>query len=109
MSKSCVVLGLKVKATRRLSPVAHLWYASLPAGGLTKEAVVKVCVLEKTDKEKAGKAYGKIRDFGKLEKEEWRNDGSWIGIIKIPAGLQGDFYSLLNTLTKGEAETKVIE
>ncbi|MFQ6054478.1 MAG: SBDS family ribosome assembly factor, partial [Methanosarcinales archaeon] len=40
---------------------------------------------------------------------EWQSDGSWIGIIKIPAGLQTDFYGLVNRLTKGDAETKLLE
>jgi len=57
----------------------------------------------------AAKAYGRIKDFGEIKKEEWRNDGSWIGVIEIPAGVQGDFYNLLNKITKGEAETKIIE
>jgi len=56
-----------------------------------------------------GKAYGKVKEFGNLKKEEWRDDGSWMGIIEIPAGIQGDFYNLLNSLTKGEAETKIVK
>lgn len=56
-----------------------------------------------------GKAYGKIKDFGEIKKEEWKNDGSWIGIIEIPAGMQGDFYNLLNSLTKGDVETKIVK
>lgn len=53
-----------------------------------------------------GKAYGRVHDFGHLKKEEWKADGSWVGIIEIPAGMQGDFYSLLNGLTHGEGEAK---
>jgi ribosome maturation protein SDO1 len=56
-----------------------------------------------------GKAYGKISEFGKLKKDEWRNDGSWVATIEIPAGLQGEFYNLLNGLTKGEAETRLVK
>lgn len=57
----------------------------------------------------APKAYGEIAAFGKITKEAWQNNGSWIGVIKIPAGMQTDFYSLLNRLTKGEAETKLLK
>ena len=57
----------------------------------------------------APKAYSEIASFGKLVKEAWQNNGSWIGVIKIPAGMQDDFYSLVNKLTKGEAETKLIK
>ncbi|MFQ6050590.1 MAG: ribosome assembly factor SBDS [Candidatus Hydrothermarchaeota archaeon] len=56
-----------------------------------------------------GSAYGVVKEFGKITKEEWLNDGSWVFLIKIPAGIQDEFYSKLNKLTKGEAQTKIIE
>lgn len=56
-----------------------------------------------------GKAYGKISEFGKLRRDEWKNDGSWVATVEIPAGLQGEFYNLLNGLTKGEGEAKVLK
>jgi ribosome maturation protein SDO1 len=57
----------------------------------------------------APKAYGELAAFGKVTREAWQNNGSWIGIVKIPAGMQTDFYSLINRLTKGEAETKLLK
>jgi ribosome maturation protein SDO1 len=57
----------------------------------------------------APKAYGEISAFGKVTREAWQNDGSWIGVVKIPAGMQTDFYSLVNRLTKGDAETKLLK
>mgnify|MGYP000884895174 FL=1 len=57
----------------------------------------------------APKAYGEIATFGKLQKEQWQNDGSWIGVVRFPAGLQNEFYSLVNRLSKGEAETKLLK
>jgi len=57
----------------------------------------------------APKTYKDIASFGKLTREAWQNDGSWIGVVKIPAGMQDDFYSLVNKLTKGEVETKLIK
>lgn len=57
----------------------------------------------------AAKAYGDISAFGKLTKEEWLGDGSWVGVILIPAGRQDDLYGLLNKLTKGSAETKFLK
>jgi ribosome maturation protein SDO1 len=57
----------------------------------------------------APKAYGEIATFGKVIRESWQNNGSWIGVVKIPAGMQTDFYSLINRLTKGEAETKLLK
>lgn len=55
-----------------------------------------------------GKAYGAVRSFGTLEREDWQSDGSWLGVVKLPAGMQTDFYDRLNTLTKGNVETRVL-
>lgn len=57
----------------------------------------------------AARSYGEILNFGTITKQEWQNDGSWIGVVKIPAGLQNDLYSLVNRLTKGDAETKLLK
>ena len=56
----------------------------------------------------APRAYGEIAAFGKLLREEWQNNGSWIGVVQIPAGMQPEFYDLVNKLSKGEAETKLL-
>ncbi|MFB6179610.1 MAG: ribosome assembly factor SBDS [Halorientalis sp.] len=56
----------------------------------------------------AGKAQSRIRQFGDLEREEWQGDGSWVGVIRFPAGMQNDFYDLVNEHTSGEAETRII-
>lgn len=57
----------------------------------------------------APKAYGEIASFAKLKREEWQNDGSWVGVVRLPAGLQNEFYGLVNRLSKGEAETKLLK
>lgn len=56
-----------------------------------------------------GKAYGIARNYGVLEREDWQSDGSWIGIVKIPAGMQTDFYDKLNDVTKGNVETRILK
>ena len=56
-----------------------------------------------------GKAYGAARNYGVLEREDWQSDGSWIGIIRIPAGMQTDFYDKLNDVTKGNVETRILK
>ncbi len=55
------------------------------------------------------KVYGDIKCFGEIKKEEWQKDGSWIGVVEIPAGLQNDLYEKLNEKTKGNAETKIVK
>ncbi|MFC7046296.1 ribosome assembly factor SBDS [Halobacteriaceae archaeon GCM10025711] len=59
--------------------------------------------------EHAGSAQARIREFGDLEREEWQPDGSWIGVVEFPAGMQNEFYNLVNELTSGEAETRIIK
>jgi ribosome maturation protein SDO1 len=56
----------------------------------------------------AGSGQAKIREFADLESEEWQPDGSWIGVVEFPAGLQNDFYDLVNEVSSGEAETQII-
>ena len=57
----------------------------------------------------AGSAQAQIRQFGDLESEEWQSDGSWVGVLRFPAGLQNDFYDVVNEHTSGEAETRMIK
>jgi ribosome maturation protein SDO1 len=59
--------------------------------------------------EHAGAAQARVREFGDLKREEWQPDGSWIGVIEFPAGMQDDFYDLVNELSAGEAETKIVK
>ena len=56
-----------------------------------------------------GKAYGIARNYGVLEREDWQSDGSWIGIVRIPAGMQTDFYEKLNEVTKGNIDTRLLK
>jgi ribosome maturation protein SDO1 len=58
--------------------------------------------------EHAGSAQAQIRQFGDLVREEWQNDGSWIGVVEFPAGLQNDFYELVSEQSGGEGETKKV-
>jgi len=67
---------------------------------------VSVSVLIPT--EYSAKAYGTIKAFGTIKKEEWRADGSWYGILEMPAGLYGPLLEKLGEVTKGNAEAKII-
>ncbi|MEF8786702.1 MAG: ribosome assembly factor SBDS [Haloarculaceae archaeon] len=67
-----------------------------------------VTVAAQVPAEYAGSAQAQIRQFGDLEREEWQPDGSWIGVIEFPAGLQNEFYDLVNELSSGKAETRMV-
>ncbi|MFC4246159.1 ribosome assembly factor SBDS [Natribaculum luteum] len=69
----------------------------------------EVTVAVQVPAEYAGSAQAKIRQYGDLEREEWQPDGSWIGVVTFPAGLQNDFYDVVNENTSGEAETRIVK
>ena len=68
----------------------------------------EVAVAVQVPAQYAGSAQARIRQFGDLMSEEWQHDGSWIGVVEFPAGMQNDFYNLVNELTSGEAETRIV-
>lgn len=57
----------------------------------------------------APRAYGELQSAVTLEQNEWQKDGSWIAVVRIPAGVQEEFYDLVNKISKGNAETKILE
>ena len=69
----------------------------------------KLKIAVKLSGENYGRTYADITGFGTITKEEWQKDGSWIGVVEIPAGLQSEFFDKLNRRTKGEVETKIIK
>jgi len=69
----------------------------------------EVRIAFKIPSQHVGKCMGPLRNFGEIEREEWASDGSWMAIIRMPAGLQNEFYETLNKLTKGEAETRLLK
>jgi len=72
-------------------------------------SIAQVKISVKIPSQFIGKAYGIARNYGALEREDWQSDGSWIGIIRIPAGMQTDFYEKLNDVTKGNVSTKILK
>jgi ribosome maturation protein SDO1 len=59
--------------------------------------------------EYTGKAYGEIKRKGQIEKDEWQKDGSWIAVVSVAAGVQGEFMEMVQGMTKGRSEIKVLE
>jgi ribosome maturation protein SDO1 len=57
----------------------------------------------------AGKSSSVVRNLGKMIKDEWAGDGSYVCMIEIPAGMQQDVYTRLNDLTHGQVEVKVVK
>lgn len=55
-----------------------------------------------------GKCYGQLSGLGTIENEEYQNDGSWVGIVKMSAASHSELENLLGSTTKGTAEIKII-
>jgi ribosome maturation protein SDO1 len=56
----------------------------------------------------AQRAYGSIKTYGAIKREEWRSDGSWYGVLEMPAGSYASFLNKLGEVTKGSGEAKII-
>ncbi len=56
----------------------------------------------------AARAFGDIAAASTMEKDEWLKDGSWVCVVRIPAGIQGEFYDLINKLSKGEGQVRIL-
>jgi ribosome maturation protein SDO1 len=56
-----------------------------------------------------GKVYGDIVRTGYLVKEEWGKDGSWVGMIEVPSGIQGDIISTLTRKARDNIEVKILK
>jgi len=57
--------------------------------------------------EYSARAYGTIKGFGTIKREEWRANGSWYGVLEMPAGVYAPFINKLGEITKGTGEAKV--
>ncbi len=69
----------------------------------------KVRIAVKLSAEDSAKAYGDLKSFGTIVKEEWSPTGAWIGVVEMPAGLQTEFLDRLNAKTKGNVETRILK
>ncbi|HDN68884.1 MAG: ribosome assembly factor SBDS [Candidatus Methanospirareceae archaeon] len=50
-----------------------------------------------------------IKKNYEVAKEEWQADGSFIALVKVPAGVRDELFDFLNALTKGEVQTKIVK
>ena len=66
-------------------------------------------VAVKIPAEYAAKAYGAVKSYGVISREEWQSDGSWAGTLEMPAGLYGPFIEKLGKLTQGTIQSKLLK
>jgi ribosome maturation protein SDO1 len=56
----------------------------------------------------SARAYGSIKSTGEIKQDEWLSDGSWQGVIELPAGAYASFLNKLGDITKGTGEAKIL-
>jgi ribosome maturation protein SDO1 len=59
--------------------------------------------------EYGAKAYGAVKGYGTITREEWQADGALVAVVEMPAGLYGPFLERLGKITQGTIETKVLK
>jgi ribosome maturation protein SDO1 len=70
--------------------------------------IEQLSVVVRVPAEYSAKAYGVLKNFGEIKQEEWRAEGSWYGIIEMPAGAYASFLNKLGDVTKGNGEAKIL-
>ena len=56
----------------------------------------------------AGKGYNIVAKAGVVKSDSWGQDGSWTGLVEMPASLRQALYDDLNKLTKGQIRIDVV-
>jgi ribosome maturation protein SDO1 len=69
----------------------------------------KITVAIRIPAEHASKAYGSVKGYSTLKKDQWQADGSWIAVVEMSAGSYGPFLDTLGKITKGNLEAKMIK
>ncbi len=70
--------------------------------------IEQVNVAVRVPAEYTARAYGAIKSLGTIKREEWRSDGSWYGVLEMPAGSYASFLNRLGDITKGNGEAKIV-
>lgn len=103
MEEATVHVDLFKTAEEQVPGVVKVLRPIIPLKFEEKEVAVKI------PPQYAGKAVGVVRSFGDVKKEEWQNDGSWICVMRLPAGIVEEFFDKLNQVTHGDVQTKILK
>ena len=69
----------------------------------------KITVEVHVPPEHASKAYGTVKGFGTLKRDQWQADGSWSATVEMSAGSYGPFLDKLGKMTRGNIEAKLVK
>lgn len=96
-------INMSKTAEEQLKDVIHAISSIIPI------KMEKVEIAVKIPASFAPKAYGTVEKFGKIKQSEWQNDGSWVGILDLPSGIEAEFVDKLNGITHGRGQIKVLK
>lgn len=96
-------INMNKTAEEQIKDVIHAISAVIPIKMETVELAVKIPASF------AAKAYGTVEKYGRIKQSEWQNDGSWVGIMDITAGIEAEFLDKINKLTHGRAQIKILK
>jgi ribosome maturation protein SDO1 len=69
----------------------------------------KIAVAVRIPPEHASKAYGSVKGYGTIKRDQWQADGSWVAVVEMSAGSYGPFLDKLGKITKGNLEAKLMK
>ena len=103
MKEAKVMINPSISAENQLKDIITELRRIIPISMETVKLAIKI------PPEFTGKAYGEIKRNAQINKDEWQNDGHWIAVVDVAAGIQGEFMEKVQGMTKGRAEIKVLE
>ena len=76
-------------------------------------SIIPIKIEEKEIAVKIPPAYtGRVYELKKkyrVVKEGWQDDGSFIALLRVPAGMKDEVLSFLGAITRGEVETRIVK
>ncbi len=103
MEEARVSIDLDKTAEEQIETILKQIQLIIPIRMESVEMVVKIPAVY------AAKAYNTVEKYAQVKKSEWQTDGSWIGMISLPAGLQMEMLEKLNKLTHGRMQSKLLQ
>ena len=102
MEEARAEVVISKSANEQVERVAKLLKPIIPLKFEKLQVAVKIPVAY------AAKTRHTLRDIGELKKEEWVGSEQYC-LIEIPAGMQDELFSRLNSMTHGDVKTKVVK
>ncbi len=71
--------------------------------------IAKSIVAVKIPPKYIGRVYGPLSKLGKIIRDTYLSDGTWIAELEIPAGMQEILVNRVNEVTRGKGEVKILK